>query len=329
MATTPLGRICFLLAQVSSQILTYILQLFVWYLNVEVVKGTKRRPFIPSWRKRPVLASALLLLRGSATTPSTATVMFVWANNMQETLNLAKRSSTSRGFSCPVGAMHLDSMIEASRLPSTLGTREEVEKAEKALGTIINLLEDAHSQSERYSIREGPEVTEALDPNQSRIHQKVHRIIKHRQRTNRFMDKASWALYGKRDLNDLVEDVSDMTTQLINLFPATKPRQEELSADEVGQIDDENLPALKEVADAQDSILPEAVQNVMQARGHTFYKAHARNGAASHNGDLIGQGYRGLTGGLSHSYQEPLAEGQGTRQHNGNVYGAKTSMYGS
>jgi hypothetical protein len=59
----------------------------------------------------------------------------------------------------------------------------------------------------------------------------------------------------------------------------------------------------------------------MQARGHTYIAPHARDGAWEHNGDHVNANYRGPVGGLSHTYDRPLAEGSGTRQHNGVVYG--------
>lgn len=86
-------------------------------------------------------------------------------------------------------------------------------------------------------------------------------------------------------------------------------------------MDNESLPLVKEIADIQDTLLASTVDKAMQARGHTFVRPHARWGAAEHNGDLIHRDYRGQVGGLSHTYDRPLAEGTGTRQHNGNVYG--------
>jgi hypothetical protein len=64
-----------------------------------------------------------------------------------------------------------------------------------------------------------------------------------------------------------------------------------------------------------------AARSLMQARGHTYTAPHARDGASEHNGDRIQANYSGPVGGLSHTYDRPLAEGKGTQQHNGNRYG--------
>jgi hypothetical protein len=89
----------------------------------------------------------------------------------------------------------------------------------------------------------------------------------------------------------------------------------------VQELGDEKLPLIEKLAKAQDPLLATAVQEAMQARGSIFYQPTTRNGAAAHHGDRIYSDYQGLVGGLSHAFHQPLAEGKGTRQHCGNVYG--------
>jgi hypothetical protein len=206
-------------------------------------------------------------------------------------------------------------------LPPAIGSADEVAKAQRALGNIINLLDDARAQSQRYNDRESPDDSSTLDPNDSNLHQRAHRIVTQRQRNTSFARKAAWALYRKNDLQNLVEDIADLTNQLVNLFPAAKPRQQELSAVEVQELGDEELPLIEKLAKAQDPLLATAVQEAMQARGSIFYQPTTRNGAAAHHGDRIHSDYQGPVGGLSHAFHQSLAEGKGTRQHCGNVYG--------
>jgi hypothetical protein len=86
-----------------------------------------------------------------------------------------------------------------------------------------------------------------LDPNDSTLHQRAHRIVTQRQRSTSFARKAAWALYRKNDLQNLVKNIADLTNQLVNLFLATKPRQQELSAVDVQELGDGNLPLIQEI----------------------------------------------------------------------------------
>ncbi|TIA28020.1 hypothetical protein D6C78_10938 [Aureobasidium pullulans] len=213
------------------------------------------------------------------------------------------------------------SFAETTQLSSSIGPADEVAKAEKALGNIVNLLDDAQLLSQRYKDRESPDAVLIMDPDSSKLHQKVHGIVTQRQRNTSFAKKASWALYRKNDLESLVEDIVGLTDQLVNLFPATETRQQELSAAELDVLGDEDLRFVKQIADSQDPMLATAAQNAMQARGSSYYQPTTRDGAAGHYGDTIHSDYRGPTGGLSHTYHGPLAEGKDTKQHCGNVYG--------
>jgi len=210
---------------------------------------------------------------------------------------------------------------KTTQLSSSIGPADEVAKAEKALGNIVNLLDDAQLLSQRYKDRESPDAVLMMDPDSLKLHQKVHRIVTQRQRNTSFAKKASWALYRKNDLESLVEDIVGLTNQLVNLFPATETRQQELSAAELNVLGDEDLRFVKQIADSQDPMLATAAQNAMQARGSSYYQPTTRDGAAGHYGDTIHSDYEGPTGGLSHTYHGPLAEGKDTKQHCGNVYG--------
>jgi hypothetical protein len=212
-------------------------------------------------------------------------------------------------------------VAQTVQLPPAIGSADEVAKAQRALGNIINLLDDAQVQSQRYNDRESPDDTSTLDPDDSNLHRRAHRIVTQRQRNTTFARKVAWALYRKNDLQNLVEDIADLTHQLIDIFPATKPRQQKLSAIEVQELGDENLPLVQQIADTQDPLLATAAQEAMQARGSTFHQPTTCSGAVAHHGDNIHSGYWGPVGGLSHTFHQPLAEGKGTRQHCGNVYG--------
>jgi hypothetical protein len=82
-------------------------------------------------------------------------------------------------------------MTQTVQLPPTIGSADEVAKAQRALGNIINLLNNAQAQSQRYNDRESPDDTSALDPNDSNLYQRAHRIVTQRQRNTSFARKAA------------------------------------------------------------------------------------------------------------------------------------------
>jgi hypothetical protein len=198
----------------------------------------------------------------------------------------------------------------------------EVQQAEAALAQITDLLEGASAASHRFEAHyKQSGTTVALNPNDLALHKKISWLVLRRLPKTAVIKKPAWALYGKNDLDRLVSDITELTNQLVSLFPARASVQKELCAEEMQEIDDSSLPLVAEVADQQDPLVADAARSLMQARGHTYTAPHARGGASQHVGDHIRDGYRGAVGGLSHTYDRPLAEGAGTRQHNGNLYG--------
>lgn len=211
---------------------------------------------------------------------------------------------------------------QARSLPALSVAPHEVEQVETALHQITDLLNDASAASQRFEARNKQSgTTVALDPDDIALHKKISSLVLRRLPKTAIVKRTAWALYGKNDLDRLVSDITELTNQLVLLFPARASVQKELCAEEVQEMDDGSLPLLAEVANEQDPLVAEAARSLMQARGHTFIRPHARDGASEHNGDRIHANYRGPVGGLSHKYDHPLAEGKGTRLHNGNAYG--------
>ncbi|THW05865.1 hypothetical protein D6C85_09888 [Aureobasidium pullulans] len=221
-------------------------------------------------------------------------------------------------------ALHLDTpLTEIKSLPVTLASPDGIDQAQSTLGQILDLLEVYQNSSAKYAARNAPEADDTLDPSGLTLHQKVHKLISQRQRQTSLKTKTAWALYGKDDLTRLVGDITELTSKLVELFPTAKARQLELARTEVNEIEEgiQSLSLVHGVAQYQDKIFFDAVKAAMLARGHTFSQPHARDGASQHNGDNVDQEYRGPTGGLSYVFDKPVAEGQGTYQHNGVNYG--------
>lgn len=211
---------------------------------------------------------------------------------------------------------------EARSLPALSVFPHEVQQAETALRQISDLLEDASAASLRFEARNKQSgTTAALNPDDLALHKKISSLVLRRLPKTAVIKKTAWALYGKNDLDRLVGDITELTNQLVSLFPARASVQKELCAEEVQVMDDGSLPFIAKVAAEQDPLVAEAARSLMHARGHTYIAPYARDGAWEHNGDHVHANYRGPLGGLSHTYDRPLAEGVGTRQHNGVLYG--------
>ena len=102
------------------------------------------------------------------------------------------------------------SVLTTTQLPTALGSADDIAKAEKALGNIVNLLNNAQLLSQRY------DDCEPLDTSGSqelKLHQRASRIIAHRQRNTSIMKKASRALYRKDYFENLVGKIVDLTNQ--------------------------------------------------------------------------------------------------------------------
>lgn len=211
---------------------------------------------------------------------------------------------------------------QARSLPALSVSPDEVQQAEAALHQITELLDDASIASKRFEARtKQAESTTALDPDDIALHKKISSLVLRRLPETAIVKKTAWALYGKNDLDRLISDITELTSQLVALFPARVSVQKELCAEEVQEMDNGSLSLLADVAAQQDPLVAEAARSLMQTRGHTYTAPHARDGASEHNGDRIHSSYCGPVGGLSHTYDRPLAEGKGTQQHNGNAYG--------
>lgn len=208
----------------------------------------------------------------------------------------------------------------AHSLPTLSVAPHELQQAEDVLGQITGLLDRASAASRQFDLPNKQSRT-IIDPDKLPLHKKISSLVLRRLPKTAIIKKTAWALYGKDDLDNLVSDITELTNQLVSLFPAYVSIQRQLCQYEVEQMGNSNLPLLADVGDKQDPLVADVARSMMQARGHTYTAPHARDGASEHNGDRISANYGGPVGGLSHMYDRPVAEGKGTQQHNGNVYG--------
>jgi hypothetical protein len=156
---------------------------------------------------------------------------------------------------------------------------EDIIKAYKWLGQIEAAFEEAKEISENYAVKQRKkgkhEDLEPLDEEDAlRSHDSIktlvatmRRVATDRQTHLALPRKITWALYGKNSFDSLIEDIVTLINDLIELFPSTKPRLQELCQQEVNRLDQESILSLAEVLNngdgnpdqTDDSLLSKAI----------------------------------------------------------------------
>lgn len=147
----------------------------------------------------------------------------------------------------------------------------EIVNAYEWLGQILQAFEEARAISEKYAVdrkkRAKPadlevltEETELSDKKPlKKLLSSIRSITKERQKKLSLTRKITWALYGKDNFDVLIEDVTELITDLVELFPDTQPRMEELCKEELKSVPQESIPDLVKVIDKDDEILSKAI----------------------------------------------------------------------
>lgn len=207
-----------------------------------------------------------------------------------------------------------------------VGTPAEAQKVEELLGEIMVCFEDAEKVSQRFKTK-CSNTTELqvcnadteLEPNLQAMHNKMRDLALRRQQRSGFRQKTAWVLHEKKAFDRLISDVTELAEKLIQLFPATQQRQEELIAEEVREIKAE--PAFAEVetaAEGIDTLLVSWIQQGLAAQGsHNFTRNTVTDEADAHYGDQYARGAQQT--GPGHVFNENVASKK-AKAHYGNKY---------
>jgi hypothetical protein len=151
------------------------------------------------------------------------------------------------------------------------------------------------------------------------MHDKMRDLALRRQQRSNFRQKAAWALYERKHFDRLIGDVVELIEGLVQLFPATRKRQDELVVEEVQEL--EAQPAFAEVevaADGVDDLLATSIQQVLAAQGsHSFTNNTVTDKAAAQYGDQHARGAQGS--GSGHTYSGNTASKE-ANAHYGNRF---------
>jgi Prion-inhibition and propagation len=209
-----------------------------------------------------------------------------------------------------------------------IGSTSEASKVQEILSEIIELFANAEKVSAKYKMKAKPGDLVAynadadLEPDLRSMHNKMRELAIKRQKRSSFAQKAAWALYEEKHFHRLIEDVTTLVDGLVELFPATRGRLQQLSLEEAQEIEEEPcLVILEEATGDIDPLLQTSVQQALIGReGHIFTRNLATDDARVRYGDENVAGAT-LTG-SRHTYDGNIALGK-SRVHYGNKFGGK------
>ncbi|KAK3942580.1 prion-inhibition and propagation-domain-containing protein [Diplogelasinospora grovesii] len=153
---------------------------------------------------------------------------------------------------------------DTTALPSNVWSEADKRKAEDNLGQILEQFNKAWKISAQYKIRKESDGDEgSLDLATLSLHEKMRELSKKRQNRATLAKKMKFALYDEKHLRTLVDDITNLTNELVDLFPAQKPKQSELAAREVAEFT-EPLRVLSTATTGQDELLASALAQILK-----------------------------------------------------------------
>ncbi|KAL8873244.1 MAG: hypothetical protein Q9198_007057 [Flavoplaca austrocitrina] len=170
-----------------------------------------------------------------------------------------------------VGLSH--ELKDTQSLSQALESAQEVNQAEQILSQILELFADAEGISAKFQTRAGRSQQEllihdaqvGLEPAALTLHNKMRDLSIKRQNQTPLRQKAKWALYEEKHFKRLIEDITSLVNDLIELFPAAQESQKKLCTAEVAEMNAKgNFPMLETVAKSQDKLLEEAIVEAMK-----------------------------------------------------------------
>ncbi|KAL8855242.1 MAG: hypothetical protein Q9178_008099 [Gyalolechia marmorata] len=170
-----------------------------------------------------------------------------------------------------VGLSH--ELKDTQSLSEALKSAQEVNKAEQILSQILELFADAEGISAKFKTKAGRSEQELLvyntqmdlEPTALTLHNKIRDLSIKRQNQTGLRQKAKWALYEEKYFKRLIEDITSLVNDLIELFPAAQASQKKLCTAEVAEMSAKgNLLMLETVVKSQDKLLEEAIVEAMK-----------------------------------------------------------------
>jgi len=138
-----------------------------------------------------------------------------------------------------IGLSDIDS--ETRSLRGTLLCQEDIEPAQKMLGCILDELQRAKDKSVEYAKGKKPDdrSLKVYDPENDLGYSDLslleigRNLVRRRQNGLPKTKQAKWALYDRGHFKEMLDNVTKLTGELVELFPAVKDKQEQLRDEEM------------------------------------------------------------------------------------------------
>jgi uncharacterized small protein (DUF1192 family) len=215
-------------------------------------------------------------------------------------------------------------IYDDSKLGRQDATATEIQLAEDVLLQILVLFADTEGASKKYKLTAKADEelsaysTGDMDPKMVVLDNKMKGLATQRQKKGRLLKLASWALYHRSSLKDLLEQIVSLLDEIERLFPAPQS-QTTLVQQEVAEIGDrQSLELIEDAATGVDSLLQKTVKEVIA--GHQYSNIQIKGQA--HTGDAYSSDWSRDAIGASHKYDGVKVE-EGGKALVGNMYGGK------
>ncbi|KAJ0108042.1 hypothetical protein J7T55_007160 [Diaporthe amygdali] len=155
--------------------------------------------------------------------------------------------------------------------------KQEQDQAIRALQKIYDLFTKTEELSDEFAKKnhkqkyyagsQEPPESNRLDKITEALHEKMRdlSLLRERQPSKSTLKKSKWAIYSKEHMASLTENLTTLTTELVELFPNAREEQKKLCEIEMlGFLD--NIRVLREAIGEQDGILAEELKRILEPR---------------------------------------------------------------
>jgi hypothetical protein len=215
-------------------------------------------------------------------------------------------------------------IYEDAKLGRPDANAAETQTAKDTLLQILVLFANTEKISKRYRLNakagDDQSILNAndIDPAVMAINNKMRELAIRRQKGNSILKTASWALYHRSELKELITDITSLIDSIEMLFPAPQS-QVALAKEETAQIrDEQSLKLVESAAQGVDSLLQTAAKEALD--GHRYFNVTIKGKAQI--GDTFSIDWKGKVTGASHTYDGVEVEKEG-KALLGNKYGGK------
>ncbi|KAL6830555.1 prion-inhibition and propagation domain-containing protein [Trichoderma sp. SZMC 28015] len=199
---------------------------------------------------------------------------------------------------------HSAGLVSSDGVDSFQATKlafENRDQAQSLLDQILELFADARVASKKFEKRNGNSAlltlnpAEELDGVSALLHQKMQDFVEKRQGKLE-LEQSEWTLHEEKKFSRLIEDISELVDDLIDLFPGIQEEQRRLCEEEVSEMNMNKgmLLLLKDIAAGQDKLLSDTAAKAIKPTT-TYTNSVVFSG--SHNSGLqIGNNLGSISG---------------------------------